>query len=222
MPSSLPLLLALLLALAAVCVHAVKFELPAMPAGTDAANKRCLSMYINKDTFVRGKYNIGDGANQQVDVEVMDASPHVNQYFAKKDLVSGDGKFVFTTQEFAMVSFCFRNTLHKDAKPAPDMHRTVELVVDTGAEAKDDSAFEGADEALKPAQIELRRLESMFTEIGDEMEYLRNREVRLRNTNESTNERVVYFSILSMVTLGGVGLWQIFYLRKFFRDKKLI
>lgn len=39
---------------------------------------------------------------------------------------------------------------------------------------------------------------------------------------ESTNERVKWFSIVSLVTLFGLGTWQILYLRRFFKRKRLI
>lgn len=57
----------------------------------------------------------------------------------------------------------------------------------------------------------------MVGEIVNEMEYLRAREQRLRNTNESTNERVKWFAFGTMGMLVGLGAWQIVYLRAYFR-----
>lgn len=54
-------------------------------------------------------------------------------------------------------------------------------------------------------------------EIVTEMEYLREREQKLRDTNESTNERVKWFAIGTMGMLVGLGAWQIIYLRAYFR-----
>lgn len=39
---------------------------------------------------------------------------------------------------------------------------------------------------------------------------------------ESTNTRVLYFSVFSMCCLIGLATWQVFYLRRFFKAKKLI
>ncbi|XP_067835339.1 transmembrane emp24 domain-containing protein 10-like, partial [Heptranchias perlo] len=39
---------------------------------------------------------------------------------------------------------------------------------------------------------------------------------------ESTSARVLYFSIFSMCCLVGLATWQVFYLRRFFKAKKLI
>lgn len=68
--------------------------------------------------------------------------------------------------------------------------------------------------------MELRRVEAIVGEVVSEMEYLRKREQRLRDTNESTNDRVKFFAITVMLTLVGVGSWQVIYLRSYFRYVK--
>ena len=94
--------------------------------------------------------------------------------------------------------------------------RHVELDVDIGADAKDWSAIEAA-EKLKPVETELRRIEETIQEVVDEMDYLRTREQKLRDTNESTNERVKWFALGTMGMLIGLGAWQVVYLRAYFR-----
>jgi len=37
--------------------------------------------------------------------------------------------------------------------------------------------------------------------------------------NESTNSRVVWFSVLELVTMVAIGGWQVFTLRRFFEQK---
>lgn len=53
------------------------------------------------------------------------------------------------------------------------------------------------------------------------MEYLRTREQKLRDTNESTNERVKWFAYGTMGMLVGLGAWQVVYLRAYFRYVEL-
>jgi p24 family protein delta-1 len=64
----------------------------------------------------------------------------------------------------------------------------------------------------------MRRIEEMVQEIVNEMDYLRAREQKLRDTNESTNERVKYFAFGTMGMLVGLGAWQVIYLRAYFRQ----
>ena len=101
-----------------------------------------------------------------------------------------------------------------DPKLNPTRH--VELDIDIGADAKDWNAIQ-ASEQLKPVETELRRIEEMVQEIVSEMEYLRGREQKLRDTNESTNERVKWFALGTMGMLVGLGAWQVIYLRAYFR-----
>lgn len=94
--------------------------------------------------------------------------------------------------------------------------RHVELDIDIGADAKDWSGIQAA-EKLKPVEIELKRIEETVNDIVQEMEYLRSREQKLRDTNESTNERVKWFALGTMGMLVGLGAWQVVYLRAYFR-----
>lgn len=66
-------------------------------------------------------------------------------------------------------------------------------------------------------EADLRRIEAMVAEVVSEMEYLRKREQKLRDTNESTNERVKWFAFGTMAMLVGLGVWQVIYLRAYFR-----
>ncbi|KAI9141379.1 emp24/gp25L/p24 family/GOLD-domain-containing protein, partial [Paraphysoderma sedebokerense] len=199
---------------------AVRFDLSALATGVEGMNKRCLRAYVPRDVVVKGTYHVSEGPNQRVSIQVVDNSPHKNQYYSKSDL-NGDGKFVFTTHDYGDIIVCFLNTLDAGLQPSPTFTKSIHLTLDTGAEAKDDSAFD-KDKHLKPVEIELSRLESMSEEIVDEMEYLKTRLGKMRNTNESTNDRVKWFAILTISLTIGVGVWQVFYLKQFFKSKKLI
>ena len=102
------------------------------------------------------------------------------------------------------------------AKSVQNPNRHVELDIDIGADAKDWSAVQ-ATEKLKPVETELRRIEEMVAEIVSEMDYLRTREQKLRDTNESTNTRVKWFAFSTMGMLVALGAWQVVYLRAYFR-----
>lgn len=68
----------------------------------------------------------------------------------------------------------------------------------------------------------MRRLEGVVKEVVDELTYLKRRETRLRDTNESTLNRVKWFSSMTACVLVVLGLWQIAYLRSYFKSKALI
>ena len=57
----------------------------------------------------------------------------------------------------------------------------------------------------------------MVSEVVREMDYLRQREAKLRDTNESTNTRVKLFGFGTTFLLIALWGWQIMYLRAYFR-----
>lgn len=56
-----------------------------------------------------------------------------------------------------------------------------------------------------------------MAEVVSEMDYLRAREQKLRDTNESTNTRVKWFGFMTTFLLIALWAWQIMYLRAYFR-----
>ncbi|KAG5456448.1 MAG: emp24/gp25L/p24 family/GOLD-domain-containing protein [Olpidium bornovanus] len=201
-------------------VDAVAFDLQAFPqAQADSKGIRCLYHWVAKDMFVKGSITVGQGANQVVNVEIVDNSPERNEYFRKADVK--DAKFTFRTQTHSEISVCLHNVLAAGIQPDSQWKRSVDLRMSFGVEAKDFAEI-AKKEKLKPMEVELRKLEMAVEEIVEDMEFLKRREARMRDTNESTNERVWKFSIFSIVVLCSVGAWQVFYLRRFFQSKKLI
>ena len=142
-----------------------------------------------------------------------------NDYGRPRD-VSGETRYAFTSHSNGPFDVCFENMLTSGYASA-SLFKSVELDIDIGADAKDWSAIQ-AGEKLRPVEAELRRISEVAKEVVDEMEFLRGREMKLRDTNESTNERVKWFAIGTMGMLVGLGVWQVVYLRGYFRSKHLI
>jgi len=204
------------LLLAISVASAVKFDLESTLEGTTS----CISQYIPKDILCSAILDIAVGANQKVSIIVRDKSPSSNQFYSKPDL-SGQVKFSFTTHEWADVDFCFTNTLAPGSSPSPDTYTTVNFHIDTGAEAADYTEVKRK-EKLTDLEVEMLRLENVVKDLTAELEYLHKAEFQMRDTNEDANDRIKWFSLLSMSVLIGVGMWQIWYLRRFFQSKKLI
>lgn len=205
----------LLLSILACLSAALKFEIQAQPSGV---RPRCIRNFVSKDTLVVVTATVsgtkGDG--QRVNILIRDGLG--NDYGRPKNVV-GESRTAFTSHADGAFDVCFENIL--DDGKHYGLTRVVELDVEIGADARDWNAIQAA-EKLKPLEMELRRVEAITEEVVNEMEYLRRREQRLRDTNESTNERVKFFAIAVMVTLVAVGSWQVIYLRSYFRSKHLI
>ncbi|KAJ3572639.1 hypothetical protein NP233_g2957 [Leucocoprinus birnbaumii] len=78
------------------------------------------------------------------------------------------------------------------------------------------------DEAVAPIEREIRNLAIGLTSVKDEQEYIVVRERVHRNTAESTNSRVKWWSILQAVVIFAVVAWQVYYLKSFFEVKRII
>lgn len=75
----------------------------------------------------------------------------------------------------------------------PQYKRTVELQFSVGAEAADFKKIANA-EKLDPLELELRKLETVVKEIVDEMNYLKRREAKLRDTNGNNTKARLYLT----------------------------
>ncbi|KAK0635597.1 emp24/gp25L/p24 family/GOLD-domain-containing protein [Bombardia bombarda] len=201
-----------------VSAQALKFDLEAT-SRPDKAHRRCIRNFVSSNTLVVVTAIVdgykGDG--MQVNMHILDAVG--NEYGKPKD-IAGEQRTVFTSHADAAFDVCFENIL-TNTKYVEHPFRHVELDIDIGADAKDWSAIQ-ATEKLKPIETDLRRIEELVAEVVGEMDYLRTREQKLRDTNESTNTRVKWFGFGTTFLLIGLWAWQIMYLRAYFRSKHLI
>jgi len=199
-------------------VLAIKFILPA----PRYPPSKCIWNSAHDNALVIVTANVGPGENQRVDVEIVDSSPKRNVYLSKKGIKS-ESRFAITTHAEGEVGVCFKNYVEGDVPHsiASNLSRTIDLDIDIGAEAVDYNAIANQ-ESLSVLETEMRKLEGVVKEIVDELGYLKAREERFTNTNTSTNQRVQNFAWFSLVSLTGLGVWQIFHLRAFFKRKYLI
>ena len=127
-----------------------------------------------------------------------------------------------TPDEDDIYDFCVLSHALSHIQPgAAGSIREVNLQMKHGVEAKNYEQLAAVSQ-LKPLELELTKLEDLSSSIVQDFEYMKQREQEMRDTNESTNNRVFYLSIFSMLCLASLALWQILYLKKFFKSKKLI
>ncbi|XP_045776787.1 transmembrane emp24 domain-containing protein bai isoform X1 [Maniola jurtina] len=178
--------------------------------------QKCLKEELHANVLVAGEYSVTEVGGQRIDYIVRDSKGHI---LATKDHVT-KGKFTFVTETYDTFEVCFISKV-------PPEHRgvaqDVTLDIKVGIEAKN---YEGkwiAEAAkLKPMEMELKRLEDLSEAIVQDFTSMRKREEEMRDTNESTNNRVLFFSVFSMICLLGLATWQVLYLRRYFKAKKLI
>jgi hypothetical protein len=190
----------------------------------DGQNK-CFLEEVPKDTLVLGKYyawDINSDFNRYIPSEVglkLNVIDPLGKPLLQRDLNPSGGKIAFTSQIQGEHKLCFQtnSTRWFGSKKAIK----VDLSIRRGESATDYEEIARQDH-LSEIEIEVKKLIDRVRDIRSEQNYQRSREMEFRDTSESTNSRVVWWSILQTAILVATGLWQVTHLKQFFKAKKLV
>jgi hypothetical protein len=69
---------------------------------------------VHANTLVVVTANVGTGAKQRVDIEIIDSSPQKNVYLSKKN-INGETRLAITTHAEGEVGVCLKNYLDQGA-----------------------------------------------------------------------------------------------------------
>ncbi|KAJ4461870.1 putative glycoprotein 25l [Paratrimastix pyriformis] len=128
--------------------------------------------------------------------------------------VKPEGRFSFISKTSGEHEICLE--VAGTQKRKMDVH----IDIATG-DLQVDYATLARSENLNDMELDLKRIEDKMKSIQSEQAYMRGREAAQRNTDESSNTRVMWFAIAQTVLLLGTGLWQMMHLRRFFRQRKI-
>jgi len=168
--------------------------------------KKCYGEQVAKTELLVVEFEVAD--KRKVSVSVL--SPHA-LIFSDHDREKV--KTAFTTSEAGPHWMCIQN----DDEAAA----VVKMTVLAGPQAKDYSKI-AKKEHLEESQVALRRVEESLRNYHNNVLYIRAREERMRQTNDSTAFRVIGFCLFNVTLMIGVGGWQMLYFKRFFRSKKII
>lgn len=161
--------------------------------------QKCLKEELQQNVPVTGEYEVSDAPGQVVDYVVKDSKGHT---LSQKAEIT-KGKFSFNTESYDTYEICF---ISRVPPHQGGITQEVSLISKHGVDVKNYDAY-GDAANLKPIEKELQRLEDLSNEIVNDFAYMRKREEEMRDTNESTNNRVLYFSVFSMFCLLGLATW---------------
>ncbi|KAL8286305.1 hypothetical protein RQP46_004793 [Phenoliferia psychrophenolica] len=199
MPSRLSLWAALLLALAAALVpvvHAHTIDLA-------AASRDCYFEDLHTEDKMTVTYQVAGGGHLDIDFWMKGPGDKMMTDQKKRDT----GTHSFTAEMDGRYTYCFSNEM------STVTGKTVSFNVHGIMYVEDDGH-------TAPIEREIRALSSALEAVKDEQEYIVVRERLHRDTAESTNNRVKYWSIVQTIMLFGVCGWQVFYLKRFFEVKR--
>eukprot|EP00792_Barthelona_sp_PAP020_P004672 TRINITY_DN2276_c0_g1_i1.p1 TRINITY_DN2276_c0_g1~~TRINITY_DN2276_c0_g1_i1.p1 ORF type:complete len:218 (+),score=57.18 TRINITY_DN2276_c0_g1_i1:29-655(+) len=207
---SIKLILGLIFAIGAFCTQ---FDL-------HKGLEKCFFEEVPVDTLISGKFwpvNLNRD-HQRIEFYVVD--PHLKRIYERYDIENSKAaKFKFTTSVPGEHKFCFRNIPESDIPS--HFSRRIAFVLQVGEAALDFGKIAKTDK-LRPIEVELRRSQEITRDIHNTAIYMRHREARMRNTSESTNARVPFFTIFTILVSVGVAFFQMNYLTRFFSRKKIM
>ncbi len=180
----------------------------------EASRERCIIEHIPAKSMLTGDWSIepvsaaGDGSEPPQGLAVKGPGGGVLYQTSQPT-----GHFAVTAAAAGAHSVCVTNGLAE--------RRAVSLNMRTALEV-DDHASVVKKEHVEAIEAELDRMKRMAVHVYEEMLFMRTRSDQQHATNESTRGRLLWVELTMMLAVLAMGLWQIAYLRKYFKRKKLI
>ncbi|OIW10279.1 hypothetical protein TanjilG_28030 [Lupinus angustifolius] len=141
-------------------------------------------------------------------------SPFGTNYHNRDRVQSG--QFGFLALESGDYITCFTAADHD-----PKATLTIDFDWKSGVAAKDWSTIAKRGQ-VDVMELEIRKLFETASDIHEEMNFLRQREEEMQEYNRTTNDRMFWFSFLSLIVCLSVAGLQLWHLKTFFEKKKLI
>jgi len=172
--------------------------------------------YLSKDHRPGFRSDKGDISEDEVGIYATVYEPQ-SMSMPVKHWMESQGSVIFTSTHSGEHQFCFYAAVRD-----PDSVRfRIEIHVEAGHQAIDYDNVAKV-EHLSLVEVELRKIHDRVQEVYRERLYQREREEAFRNTSESTNSRVMWWSILELVIIVALNVVQVEMLKKFFRKKKIL
>jgi len=170
-----------------------------------ASKKECFFEDLHTNDQMTVTYQVGGGGHLDIDFWLADPK---NLALAKH-MKQSTGSVSVTAESDGRYEYCFSNMMSTiaDKQVSFNVHGIV---------------YVNEDEHLAPIEREIRKIAIDLKSVKDEQEYIVIRERTHRNTAESTNSRVKWWSMLQAILLFCVCGWQIYYLKSFFEVKRVI
>ena len=185
---------------------------------------KCFIEEVPDETMIEGKYRT---QGQNPDGTYAESSPgfgiHVEITDPNEDLImakdyEAEGRFVFTAHEPGEHTICLHTN---SSRWFSGRTVRVHLELSIGEHANDYETI-AKKEKLNALETRIFQLIAQVKDISNEQSYQRQREATFREISVSTNNRVVYWSLIQGVILVLTFIWQVRHLKGFFEAKKLV
>ncbi|TGO11618.1 hypothetical protein BTUL_0105g00080 [Botrytis tulipae] len=197
----------------------------------DGSQPKCFFEELPKDTLVVGHYTAEeydentrqwskhDGLNIFISVdEVFD-----NDHRVVFQTGSSSGRFTFTAADSGDHKICFTpSSTSGSSNWLSALHSNGGIKLTLDMAIGETSQIESDDKGkINDIVQKVKDLNGRLQDIRREQVFQREREAEFRDQSESTNARVVRWTLIQLVILGITCAWQLSHLRSFFIKQKL-
>ncbi|KAA0159040.1 hypothetical protein FNF27_08017 [Cafeteria roenbergensis] len=168
----------------------------------DAAVKECLFEEVSRGNKLTGSFEVLSGGMHDIDATIR--GPNDQEMWAVRQ--RSQAHFHVVAAQDGLHSICFENRLSSRAV------KTVAFSIHVGDDVFKELAQH---EHLTPLEQEISQLADNLQTVVDEQHYYWSRERRHRDTSESTNARVLWFSVAETLVILAMAGWQFWSLRAF-------
>ncbi|KAF8470845.1 endosomal P24B protein [Kalaharituber pfeilii] len=177
-------------------------------------SRECFHEVLNKDDKMTVSFQVGDrefGGAGSLDIDFWITDPGNTLRISEHAVSSGDHSV--TAHMSGKYVYCFSNEASSAASKEVsfNVHGIVYVPPPPPGSPSAD-----------PLEVEIRELASLLTQVKDEQSYFVTRERMHRNTAESTNDRVKWWSIFQLGVVAGNAVWQVWWIKRFFEVKRVV
>ncbi|MCJ1402562.1 p24 complex component [Xylographa trunciseda] len=176
-----------------------------------AHSRECFHEELHKDDKMTVTFQVADrefGGSGNLDIDFWIQNPSGGYQVHTRSVSTGDHSFDAPLD--GKYLYCFSNE-HWSASSKEVSFNVHGIVYVPEAEAPSD-----------PLEAEVKQLSELLMQVKDEQSYIVVRERTHRNTAESTNGRVKWWSIFQLGVLIGEGVFQVWWLKRFFEVKRVV
>ena len=180
------------------------------------ANTHAVASYVNADWSPE--------ADEIIDIQVYD---HSAQSVHQQD-ADITGRFAWTSTDAGRYKICVsvkttdasKQVKNKANRGEASHKYKFHFEVTVGEESRNYAKLMKANH-LTSMEVEVLRLTDRMKDVTRELKYQNKREEEFRNTSESTNTRVMWWSVVQMFVMLVSASFQSYHLKRFFEAKKL-
>ncbi|KAL0267103.1 UNVERIFIED_CONTAM: hypothetical protein PYX00_009456 [Menopon gallinae] len=176
----------------------------------DAHAEECFFDKVQAGTKMGLMFEIAEGGFLDIDVKIVGPDGKVIHQGERES----SGKYTFQANKEGIYTYCFSNK----------MSTMTPKIVLFNMEIDEPSKDENQNKEANHNKIDemIKTLTTTLTGVKHEQEYMRVRDRIHREINESTNFRVVLWSLFEAIVLIAMTLGQVYYLKRFFEVRRVV